>query len=296
MCHQRGSVVAEVVLKKVDMPGGDGDCRGSALLAKELVDMINDEASCLRSSELGKLATSATIDGPIAVPVCDLVAKALRARGADWHQQLQESSGILSAKVESVAARHLDQCKRVIFRMLHSQLAATFDSYFSRVQEVKLRRENGKRVLCRMLHTHLAAAFDGFCAAVEQLTNHRQLVLRAVSRWQTPMLQIGFEMWCEFMAATKALQQEQSHEQAKQMLQSALDAEVYAIKHQKSLVENECQRRMDMCRKTVQRMFHIQLATAFDSFRDRILQVRAKKVTAKRIIQRMLHTQLAGCF
>ena len=99
MCHQRGSVVAEVVLKKVDMPGGDGDCRGSALLAKELVDMINDETSCLRSSELGKLATSATIDGPIAVPVCDLVAKALRARGADWHQQLQESSGILSAKV-----------------------------------------------------------------------------------------------------------------------------------------------------------------------------------------------------
>jgi len=91
--------------------------------------------------------------------------------------------------------------------MLHSQLAATFHSYFSRVQEVKLRRENGKRVLYRTLQRHLAAAFDVFCAAVEQLTNHRQLVLRVVSRWQTPMLQIGFEMWCEFMGATKALQQ-----------------------------------------------------------------------------------------
>jgi len=38
-----------------------------------------------------------------------------------------------------------------------------------------------------------------------------------------------------------------------QMLSLSLEAEGAAVKHQKHVVEQECQRRMEMCRKTVQR-------------------------------------------
>lgn len=224
MCHQRGSVVAEVVLKKVAMPGGDGDCRTPGMLAQELVDLLKERHSALCCKDLGKLAVkSVTIDGPIAAPVCDLVTKALQARGVEWHQKLEDSSDVLNAQVNKVASRHIDHCKRVIQRLLHSQLATVFDSYHDRVLEVKERRETSKRVLNRMLHTHLAAAFDGFVEAVEQLIAHRKMVLRAVSRWQTPMLQIGFESWCGYVDIIKAEEREQAHEKAKMMLQGALE-------------------------------------------------------------------------
>lgn len=296
MCHQRGSVVAEVVLRKVETAGGDGDCRTTALLAQELVDMVRAKTSDLGSKPLGQFVQSASIDGPIAESVCDLVMKALRARGSDWHEQLEQCSNSLNAKLEYAATRHVDQCRRVIKRLLHHQLAAAFNTYLNRVLEVRDRRLASKRVLSRMLHTHLAAAFDGFHEAVEQLIAHRQMVLRAVSRWQTPVLQIAFEMWCEFLALVKAEQQEAAHERAKEMLALSLEAEGAAVKHQKTIVEKECQRRMDMCRKTVQRMFHIALATAFDSFMERVRQLKARRAAARRVIQRMLHTQLAGAF
>jgi hypothetical protein len=224
MCHQRGSVVAEVVLKTVEMPGGDGDCRTPGMLAQELVDLVKERHSALCRKDLGKLAVkSVTIDGPIADPVCNLVTKAMQARGNEWHQRLEDSSGVLSAQVSKVASRHLDHCKRVIQRLLHSQLATAFDSYHDRVLEVKERRESSKRIIYRMLHAHLAAAFDGFVEAVEQLLGHRKMVLRAVSRWQTPMLQIGFESWCEYLHIIKAEEREQAHEKAKMMLQGALE-------------------------------------------------------------------------
>ena len=298
MCHQRGSVVAEVVLRKVKTAAGasEGDCRSAALLAQELVEVVRQKASDLRGKPLGQFAQSAQIDGPIAEPVCDLVTKALRARGADWHEQLQQVSSGLNAKLEQVASRHLGQCRRVIKRLLSHQLATAFNTYLSRLIEVRDRRLASKRIVSRMLHTHLAAAFDGFQEAVEQLIAHRQMVLRAVSRWQAPMLQIAFDMWCEFMGLVQAEQQEAAHEKAKQMLALSLEAEGEAVKHQKTIVEKECQRRMEMCRKTVQRMFHIALATAFDSFVDRVRQLKARKTAAKRVIRRMLHTQLAGAF
>ena len=42
MCHQRGSVIAEVVLKRVIRPDGDSDPRTPDLLAQELVEKLND--------------------------------------------------------------------------------------------------------------------------------------------------------------------------------------------------------------------------------------------------------------
>jgi hypothetical protein len=290
ICHQRGSVVAEVALKKSNLPSGEGDCRSTAQLAQELVALAEDADSELRRMPLGKLVRGATVDGPIAERLCDLMARAL----------MNGVAGALQTKVDKVRARHVEHCRNIIQRLLHSQMAAAFDCYSLRVREVKERRLACQRVIYRMLHTHLAAAFDGFCEAVEQLRAHRQLLLRAVSRWQVPAKNIAFGLWCKFVDSSKAAQQEEAHAKAKEMLLDALQEEgeqkENAIKHHQSLVAKETQRRMEICAKTVRRMFHIQLATAFDSLRDRVLQLKTRRATAKRTIQRMLKTQLAGAF
>ena len=75
MCRQRGSVIAEVVLKRVTRAGGDSDPRTPALLSQELVGMVNDRSSILHREDLGSLVvTSAVIDGPIAQQLADRVA------------------------------------------------------------------------------------------------------------------------------------------------------------------------------------------------------------------------------
>ena len=43
-------------------------------------------------------------------------------------------------------------------------------------------------------------------------------------------------------------------------------------------------------------MLHIQIATSFDSFRDRVYEVRDKRGQCRKIIFRMLHAQLAAAF
>lgn len=43
-------------------------------------------------------------------------------------------------------------------------------------------------------------------------------------------------------------------------------------------------------------MMHIQLATSFDAYRDRVYQVQDKRAQCKKIISRILHTQLAAAF
>lgn len=50
--------------------------------------------------------------------------------------------------------------------------------------------------------------------------------------------------------------------------------------------QRDAERRLHMCSAAIKRMFHIQLALAFDSFRDRVDECREKKATCRRLIQR----------
>jgi hypothetical protein len=101
MCRQRGSVIVEVVLKRVTRAGGDSDPRTPALLSQELVGMVNDRSSILCRKVLGSLAVnSAVIDGPIAERLCDLVASAsdkaleqLTGRDAKYNEMHKEHMG-----------------------------------------------------------------------------------------------------------------------------------------------------------------------------------------------------------
>jgi len=67
------------------------------------------------------------------------------------------------------------------------------------------------------------------------------------------------------------------------------------VRHQE-IAETEASRRMEMCKKTVDRMFHIQLAMAFDALGESIQRMKERRANAKRLIYRMLHTQVAAAF
>jgi hypothetical protein len=64
----------------------------------------------------------------------------------------------------------------------------------------------------------------------------------------------------------------------------------------KALAEADSARRRETCKRSVKRMLYIDLARAFDSFADRVVQVREKKGQCKWFIKRIQLARLAGAF
>jgi ribosomal protein S9 len=100
--------------------------------------------------------------------------------------------------VEKAMARW-EQAKRIVQRLLHSQLVHAFDSYAYLVSEVRRNRETFRRVVLRMQQRALAGAFDMFIGKVGQLKAHRQTVKKAMGRWRTPAMATVMWAWMEYM-------------------------------------------------------------------------------------------------
>ena len=64
----------------------------------------------------------------------------------------------------------------------------------------------------------------------------------------------------------------------------------------KALAEAESARRRETCKRSVKRMLYIHVARAFDSFVDRVVQVREKKAQCKWFIKRIQLARLAAAF
>jgi len=208
-------------------------------------------------------------------------------------EALVNDKSLWDIKVQEEKDRRINQAKRIVVRMLHSQLAGAFDSYVDRVETMKIKRLTCQRIVHRMLHTHLAAAFDLFCQALGQLEAHRQVVEKAMSRWRKPMVVEAFGAWSEVVESGKDLLHTQAQQAAMLELKQGLEDECERVH---SLAGHETERRIEMCKRTVNRMFHIQLATIFDTYRDRVAQLKAKRQTCQRLLYRMLHTHLAAAF
>jgi hypothetical protein len=89
----------------------------------------------------------------------------------------------LKAAVDSEKERCIAQARRIVLRILHSQLAGAFDLYHDRLLETKQKRERCRRMILRMQHMALASAFDTFVGTVEQRRARRALVEKVTARW-----------------------------------------------------------------------------------------------------------------
>jgi hypothetical protein len=75
LCHQRGSVIAEIVLFA---DNDDESHRTPADLAQALLTSAETESGSLRKQSIGKFITKVEVHGPIAAPVCNAVLTASR--------------------------------------------------------------------------------------------------------------------------------------------------------------------------------------------------------------------------
>ena len=169
MCHQQGSVVAEVVLSGWEGKEGEGR-RSAQVLAEELVGQVNGRGGKFTKRPLGRLAQKAEVHGYIEGPVCDAVrssqqclldmhSKAIEASESK-HEAMQENLGDVEGAAKREKDRHMETCRRAVSRMMQIQLARAWEGYADAVMQKRERRETCQRVVRRMLHTHLAAAFD----------------------------------------------------------------------------------------------------------------------------------------
>jgi hypothetical protein len=89
-----------------------------------------------------------------------------------------------------------------------------------------------------------------------QLKGHRQTAERAMARWRTPALSRTFALWLEYMDVCAAEMAEEAHRLAKEELAAAAAAE---REQEQAQTKREVERRLDLCRKTIARMQHIQV-------------------------------------
>jgi hypothetical protein len=118
LCHQKGSVVAEIVLMgvggEVSEPVSDyvmpSEIEAKLMtperLARQLVDSVSTADSNFRLSPMGQFATKAQIHGPIAKPILAAVKKSTTDELERMHQKvfsLQEAHGAVQSDLASAA-------------------------------------------------------------------------------------------------------------------------------------------------------------------------------------------------
>ena len=208
MCRQRGSVIAEVVLKKVTRAGGDSDPRTPALLAQELVGMVNDRSSILCRKVLGSLAVnSAVIDGPIAERLCDLVAsasdKALEQhadRDVKYNEMLNERMGAednlrdeidrLQKELSSASDKALENTRKVdhlfdkiALRMRNKGMYKAWVSWDTNLKEGIRQKGLLEKMVFRMQNSRLLKAWSTWHFSVSQRKS--DIVKEATKKYST---------------------------------------------------------------------------------------------------------------
>ena len=134
--------------------------------------------------------------------------------------------------------RRLAQARRVVQRLLHSQLAGAFDSFHSRVVETQSKRQLCQRAVSRMQHLCLEDAWQMFTATVQQLKTHRGMVARAVSRWKLPGARIAFDAWLQYMLHVELNE-----------AQSAVEKSEQKIRDETAILKQECEQSTTMIAK-----------------------------------------------
>ena len=111
-----------------------------------------------------------------------------------------------------------------------------------------------------------------------------------MSRWKAPTLSRTLDLWMEYMDVCREETTAEAHRLAKEELAAAAAVE----RHQEQMqTKREVERRLNMCRKTIARMQHIQAANCFDTFIECVQSKKERRARCKKVLQRMLHLQVA---
>jgi hypothetical protein len=204
-------------------------------------------------------------------------------------QQLEAAAREKQSMAETEAERRIEMCKRVVQRMLRHQLLIAWSMFVDTVRETQHNRETLRKVLGRMQHRQLAGAFDCYAGAVELLVAQRETLARMMAVWRTPGLKKAWEAWTAYLEIMDGERAQEAQELAKQQLEAA-------AREKQSMAETEAERRIEMCKRVVQRMLRHQLLIAWSMFVDTVRETQHNRETLRKVLGRMQHRQLAGAF
>jgi hypothetical protein len=186
------------------------------------------------------------------------------------------------------AQRRIGICKRVVARMLKQQLALAWSTFVECVVDRKHNLETLRRVLSRMTHRVLAGAFACYAGAVETVLAQRERVARTMARWKSTGLNRAMEAWTEYVKMVLGERSKEAQQVAKQQLEEV-------VRKKQSLAEAE-ERRIEMCKRVVQRMLRHQMLVAWNLFVHTLVERKHIRETLCKVLSRMRHRELAQAF
>jgi len=157
--------------------------------------------------------------------------------------QTQDMSQV-QLKLREEVQRRVDQCKRVVRRILQHQLMLAWGTFVNSIVTVKTNRETVRKVLARMTRQQLAGAFDCYSGHVNTVKEQHERVQRTMARWRTPGIQKAFNCWLSYIDITLSEHAEAARELGKQEL-------LEAAQKGQSKAESEVKRRIEMCKHVV---------------------------------------------
>jgi hypothetical protein len=203
----------------------------------------------------------------------------------------EEQAAKEAAGAAREANRYIDTCKRVVKRMLHQQLAASWSLFCESVEQSKANRETVDKVLKkRMSHRSLALALECYAAAAGVIITQREKVEKVekvIARLRSTRLTKAFEAWVAYVGEIKDEQAEETIMMTKQLLKDAA-SNAAAQGAQQAKATEEANRRIDTCKRVVQRIvLRLHLTSAWAFFKERIC-------TSKRMYERSLALAFQG--
>ena len=189
--------------------------------------------------------------------------------------------------------RRVEICKRTVSRMLAANLARAFESFEIRVAETRKNRRTCQRVIKRMMLRQMAGAFDLFHSAAIALREQKKHIAKAISRWENVGLKVSFAAWLEYKSGCELERKWSAYETVQQKLKG--DFELQKTDFEKQ-VEQEKERRKNICKSTVRRMLAGTLANAWDSYVKATQKRIDNRAIVLRVLQRVQHRQLASGF
>ena len=222
-----------------------------------------------------------------------VVVTKMRLRGRMVVQRMQQWQAHKAFQTWCDEASKISRNRRVLSKMLHRMvkrlLLLVWSMFVDTVREMQHNRESVRRALLRMKQSQLAGAFDCYAGAVNTLVAQRERVARTMAKWKSPSLKRAMEAWTEYLEMMHGEQAQDAQALAKQQLEAA-------AKEHRSRAEAEAERRIEMCRRVVQRMLQQQLLMAWSMFVDTVREMQHNRESVRRALLRMKQSQLAGAF
>jgi hypothetical protein len=274
-------------------------CHTRAIVSRSVIRMRlasvcwSFELWCRYIAESQQLQRGEVKEEGLELAKLEMQARADACEAAERARALAIDKAELQGEIEAEKCRRLVMARRVVVRLLHSQLAAAFDAFFWRVRDVKEVKQTRERVLARMAKSSLAVGFDGYRASVAATRANRAAVTRVITRMLKATLIFGFHAWVDMTEDIKTSRNAAAGNQATSQLREMLQKEE---ERNKCRTQQDARRRMDHCARMVRRMKAARLAAAFECFRQASWQKSAARAAAGRVVCRMQNHLLSSSF